>query len=339
MLKLIFTVQCLIFIVFHSSQGIVFQDDSQPKTHQAIPTLKNSRRATVHEKKIGAQSFVRNELYEAVYIADVERVYRLLQQDPEILSSRPPIIPDRIDQEEGRSALLVCGLDPQSTDKTKVDNDCAEIAKLLHGAGANMSIVDFHGWDALAMGAVRGYSRYCKYLLKYAHVDPNHFDHEHVTALMKAAGHAHFGAFQVLMKYGADLSIQDNSGLTALHYAAKLALTNASYIPFLKKVVEVVPRLLLDVPDTNNRTCLMYAAINNNMPIVKLLLEFGSDPRLQDKFYVSIPTMTSDYNIRSHMLEAIAVRVEQEHSSWLNKHDFDYELDLEVNSKGDVTAT
>ncbi len=328
----------ILFVILHHVRGIVYDDHQQQIEKdqlirkQPISVTTSSKRHTVHQKKINPQHFVRNELLEAVYIADVHRVNDLLQVDQDILSSRPPVLPDRIEENEGRSALLVCGLDPQTTNKTKVDIDCSVIAKLLHGAGANMSLVDYHGWDALAMGAIRGHSRYCKYLLKHAKVNPNHVDHQHVTALMKAAGHAHFGVLHNLLKYGAKWDIRDNKGLTALHYATRLALRNESYVPFLKRVAKLATNGFIDVIDSRNRTCLMYAAIDNNRHVVELFLNLGSDPRLQDDFYVSIPSMTSDDQIRGILLEEIAKRIEQEHSTWLkNQVDFDLNVNFDGN--------
>lgn len=323
-----------------ASQGIVFDHDSEDSTTSTdfvtqqlvtpsleAKTIPKFKRQTVRDRKTNPKSYVRNELFEAAYIADVDRVRHLLQLDSEVLTSRPPVLPDRVDEDEGRSALLVCGLDPQSPNRTQVDNDCATIAQLLHNAGADMFLVDKHGWDALAIGAVRGYSRFCKYLLKHAKVDPNRVDRQNVTALMKAAGHAHFGVVHVLLRYGADLKMQDYKGSTALHYATRLALMNDSYIPFLKKVVKNIPQHLVDVHDSNNRTCLMYATINNNLPIARLFLQWGADPRLQDSFYVSIPTMTTDEELRKELMEAIANRVESEHAQWLKAQIVDAEFE------------
>ena len=294
---------CLLFLlgILHHSLSLEEQD-----TTAKIDVKTSRKRVTV-----------RNELMEATFMAHVDRVYDLLQLDPEVLTSRPPVLVDRIEEDYGRTSLMVCGFDPQDTNRTKVDIDCSIIAKLLHQKGANLSAVDDNGWDALALGAVRGYSRYCKFLLKH-NVSANHIDHEHRTALMKAAAHGHISVARVLKKYGADFTIQDNKGLTALHHATKLALANASYIPFLQKFVTLHDSVDINsLVDFDNRTTLMYAVISENIPIAKVLIDAGADPRLQDKYYVSTTSMSSNPELRNLLLEAVVNKTESEHRAWI----------------------
>lgn len=273
---------------------------------------------SINNKRNTERSNVRNELMEATFIAHVDRVYNLLQLDPEVLTSRPPVLVDRIEEDHGRTPLMVCGFDPQDTNTAKVDSDCATIADLLHEKGANLSAVDDNGWDALSLGAVRGYWRYCKFLLMH-NVSADHVDNEQRTALMKAAAHGHYPVLRVLKKYGtADFTLRDKHGLTALHHATKLALANASYVPFLEKFAALHHPVDINIlTDSNNRTALMYAAINDNLSVARLLLDAGADPRLQDAFYVSTASMPSNEDLRKLLLEAAVNRTEAEHQAWL----------------------
>ena len=115
---------------------------------------------------MGSVLSIRDRLYDASYMGDVKLVEALLLEDPEILHSRPPVKIDGLDR-MNRTALLMCGFDPQTDNITALDYDCAEIAALLANAGANLSHIDSKGWNGVIMGAVRGLKNFVGiYLLK-----------------------------------------------------------------------------------------------------------------------------------------------------------------------------
>jgi hypothetical protein len=153
---------------------------------------------------------LRDDLLNAVHMADVARVqYLVVDRDAEVLSSYSPVMVNRIDPTYDRISLMVCGLDPQKRSRVETDLDCVAIAKMLYSAGVNISHVDKHGWDSVAMGAVRGFDRFCEYLIAQgAHHD--RADVEGRTPLMKAAAHGHYDTFQLLVEKGADLSCSDH---------------------------------------------------------------------------------------------------------------------------------
>jgi hypothetical protein len=91
----------------------------------------------------------RDRLYDAVYMAELNLVGNLLAADPTILTSEPPIEVDNKD-DNGRTALLMCGFDPQGVTASKLDSDCTSIAAALQARGANMSHTDPLGWNAVA---------------------------------------------------------------------------------------------------------------------------------------------------------------------------------------------
>ena len=273
---------------------------------------------------------VRDELREAVRIADVKQVEFLLSLDQEVLNSRPPVLVNRTDSKYNRTSITTCGLDPQKSTRKAVDADCAEIAQALHAAGADLAHVDKYGWDALAVGASNGLSMFCEYLIFRGGVELNRQDNKGQTALMKASAQGFLDTAQVLVSGGAVFDIKDNSGLTALHYATIYALNdttgNADYIRGIASLVTLrrestalerktapVDELL----DKDSRSCLMYAAISNNLPVVRALLDFGADPTLRDAFGVRAKDMSSDDYVRAAMAEASIPLIEDAHKKWL----------------------
>ena len=103
---------------------------------------------------------LRDRLYDASYIGDVKLVEALLLEDPDVLTSQAPIKINGIDA-MNRTALLMCGFDPQTNNITQLDLDCTNIAKFLVNYGTNISHVDPLGWNAISMGAVRGFEQFC----------------------------------------------------------------------------------------------------------------------------------------------------------------------------------
>lgn len=276
---------------------------------------------------------LKNELMEAVHNADLQRVKLLLSLDQEILTARPPVIIDRTDEQHGRTPLLVCGLDPQERDRPTLDRDCVNIAKLLHKRGANMLHVDNAGWDALSMGAARGLTRFCRYLIRNHSLAIDRKDSEGRTALMKAAFHGYYDTLEMLVLNGANTSnIQDNNGLSALHYATIYTLQNPKQIDFFKNVTHLISNFTVNTVqnatathtlnsdsflDKDERTCLMYAAISNNIAVSKALLTIGADPRKQDKYGVTCSTMSSNEELRLLLVDAAITLTQKEHERWL----------------------
>lgn len=276
-------------------------------------------------------SDVINELMEAVHNADYKHVKFLLSLDPEVLSSRPPVLVDRADDINNRTSLLVCGLDMKNRNRTDVDSECKRIAKALYQGGAAMKHVDKFGWDALSMGAVRGFTKFCRYLITEHHLDPNRQDVEGRTALMKAAGHGYFDTFAMLLNNGANLSIvHGENNLSAVHYGTIYAMQNPGQIEFLQNLTSFVtgrtelrfkhsPQSIDSFVDKDKRTALMYAAISNNIEVCAILLAAGADPRRVDGFGVPCHSMPSSETLRGRLVEAGITLTEQEHMEWLQK--------------------
>jgi hypothetical protein len=264
---------------------------------------------------------VTDELREAVHMADVNRVRFLLNLDPEVQTSRPPVIIDhpRGDSAHGRTALMMCGMDPQERGKDQVDQDCLRIAQLLEKQGANLTFVDKQGWDVLSMAAVRGFRELSSYLVSKG-ADPNRQDSEGRTPLMKAAFHGHLETFRMLLHEGANASTADAyRGLTATHFATMFALQNPHHAYHLKGVASALAQreFSIDCVDRDGRTCLMYAIISVDKALVRILLEAQADPRKVDRFGIPAIAMSSDEEIGLMLGEAAITFTEKEHAAWL----------------------
>eukprot|EP01039_Chlorochromonas_danica_P003301 gene3301-3621_t len=272
------------------------------------------------------RNLVRNELLEASYVGDVEKIQTLLTLDPSVLTSRPPVVVNRAEEDYGRTAVMVCGFDPQTKNHTKLDRACAMITQMLHEAGGNLSVVDREGWDALSLAAMRGLNRVCKYLVEKGRVNIDHQDHLRLTAAMKAATNGFFGTASYLLQAGANALITDRHNQSMLHHATSYAIAsrNSSFVSNRSdvlagylNVLDLMPPEAIDIGDQHGRTALMYAAIGQDALILSQLLEKGADPRLFDGFGVKVLDMVRDDELRELLLEHTARRIEKEHNDWL----------------------
>jgi ankyrin repeat protein len=281
-----------------------------------------------YRKGFHSSASVPDDLMQASFIADVPRVKDLLSRDPDVISvNSVPILVNRVDPQYGRTALMVCGFDPQTEDLEQLDKDCAEIASMLTEYGADLHYKDSHEWNALALGAVRGFTHYCRLLLDKG-ISVNSLDALNRTSLMKATAHAHLPVVSLLIEYGADITLQDINGQTALHHAVLLACKNDTYLPFFQEILSFYSGMNLDaLNDKDGRTILMYATIENNEPIVRMLLEeYGCDPRKKDIFDVSPYQMTKNDSIKRILLNIVIELTEKEHQRWLEKSTFKGEI-------------
>jgi ankyrin repeat protein len=117
---------------------------------------------------------------------------------------------------DGRSAIMLCGLDPQIKDRLLVDEACSNIAQQLFDAGAQVNAQDRYGWSALHFAAANGMSEVASCLLQSgAAVDTRDSDPKR-TPLMKAAAHGSWRVTEVLLAAGADPAAADG-GFHCLH--------------------------------------------------------------------------------------------------------------------------
>lgn len=96
-----------------------------------------------------------------------------------------------------------------------------ETARILIRGGAKVSTRDWEGWTPLHRAAARGQAAVLELLLESgAEVDERSFDYDK-SALIWAAEIGRPEIIRILLCHGANISLQDCSGETGLHYASQ----------------------------------------------------------------------------------------------------------------------
>lgn len=99
-----------------------------------------------------------------------------------------------------------------------------EIVKLAIGAGADTTLTNRFGGTALIPAADRGHVEVVEELLAHSDVAVDHSNRLNWTALLEAVilgdgGERHQSIVKLLLAYGADPTIGDGDGITALEHA------------------------------------------------------------------------------------------------------------------------
>ena len=178
------------------------------------------------------------DLITAAEAGDVESVLKLIQSGANL---------DAVD-ERGRTAMMaathgnhpsvVAALIDAGADVDKQDNlhdnpflyagaeGLLEILRLTIAAGASTKLVNRYGGSALIPACHHGYPECVFELLTTTDIDINHVNNLGWTALIEAVilsdgGPVHQKIVQILVDHGADLSLGDHDGVTALQHARK----------------------------------------------------------------------------------------------------------------------
>lgn len=118
---------------------------------------------------------------------------------------------------------------------------------------------------------------------------PNDFNR---NTLLIAVRRNQVDVVELLLQKGVDINYKDANGCNALHIACTNGLTeiarlllkySAVYLQACGQSEEGEDIWSIDDPDSLSLTSLMKASINNHVEIVKLLLNFGANPRIRTK--------------------------------------------------------
>jgi len=198
------------------------------------------------------------------------------------------------------------------------DVNAAEVRRLLK-AGADVSLANNYGASPMSLAAEVGNTEILKLLLD-AGANADSPNPEGQTALMAVARTGNVEAAQLLIDRGAKVDAKEKwGGQTALMWAsarrhpemmklliAKGANVNASSInrDYQRHVTaEGRPKNL----DTGGLTPLLYAARENCLACVKVLLDKGADINLPDPDGVSplhVAIMNANWDIAKHLIVA-----------------------------------
>ena len=123
--------------------------------------------------------------------------------------------------------------------------------------------------------------------------DVNKKDEFGYTPLQKALANEHDEMAELLLNNGADTSIQDNDGNTALHYAYVWNMTDIA-----KKIIDMFPETL-SIENKYGNQPLWTAVMNAKIPEedIKYLLKKGADRNHKNKTGSSTLDLVKSYNI------------------------------------------
>lgn len=109
--------------------------------------------------------------------------------------------------------------------------------------------------------------------------DPNLRNEQGSTPLLLAARQGYANCVQLLLRFGAKVSICDTpNGLSPVHHSAK-----NGHVHCLALLVDnAEDKAVIDLPDARHRTALMLAVSNSHVDCVTTLIKSGADPNILD---------------------------------------------------------
>ena len=103
--------------------------------------------------------------------------------------------------------------------------------------GIDIECKDNFGRTAVHIAAYQGSCKMLKYLLREKQANINAIDHEGRTPLFSGAYDGNAKALKMLCECGADLSVKDKNGMTALDFA--FSKNEFETVKFLKKQIAI----------------------------------------------------------------------------------------------------
>lgn len=170
----------------------------------------------------------------------------------------------------GQTALIVCA---DYLDRA----NCVSIMRLLIEKGSDVNVRDKNGNTALSVSASRGFSEVVKILLEKG-ANPNNPEKKpNEIPILNACYSGDTECVKLLLKYGADITVKDSYGVTALENAC-ISKDNA-------EIVEICINGGCDVnyvDPTSGMTPFMIAAIWNHKTQMKLLVDRGARVNIEN---------------------------------------------------------
>lgn len=148
---------------------------------------------------------------------------------------------------------------------------------LFHGADIEMS--NASGTLAIHQAAANGHLKVVELLLQRG----SPLDGKSLTfgtALHAACRKCHKKVALILLQNGADPSVQDQERKTPLHIIASMGEDQCD---ILRAILDHHPNLK-DVQDSNGNTALHLASISGNLDTAEILVAYGADCHIGDKF-------------------------------------------------------
>jgi ankyrin repeat protein len=154
-------------------------------------------------------------------------------------------------------------------------NDTVTIS-LMCDQGFDPNNADYDKRTALMVSAMKGNTEAVSKILEFQ-ANPNIVDMHGSSALYEAARNGHEETMELLLKHGAELCMD--------HGQAASRLCQAVFdgdIPMLRRLLKA--RISVNSSDYDKRTAAHIAIAEGNVAALKVLVEFGADLTLQDRW-------------------------------------------------------
>lgn len=156
----------------------------------------------------------------------------------------------------------------------------ADSIALMCAQGFDPNSADYDSRTALMVAAMKGNSETVQKLLECG-ANPNLVDMHGSSALYEATRNGHDDSIKVLLKHGASLCMKED---TAASKACQ-AVFDGDMLT-LRRLLQA--GLAVDAGDYDMRRAAHIAAAEGNVPALKLLVEYGADLGLKDRFGNSV---------------------------------------------------
>lgn len=176
-----------------------------------------------------------------------------------------------------------------------------DIIPFINLSSVELNKTDNSGYTLLHWAAMWNNTNLIQMLIQ-AGSNPNISTTSGKTPLMSASENANNEAIKVLLQLGADIQQQDSGGYTALHYSVLGHKESPKTIDLLLK-----NHAIINHTSNDGITALMIAANRGLAESVKLLLQKGADPNLQDSLLGTTMThavISKQYDIAQLLLQS-----------------------------------
>jgi len=146
--------------------------------------------------------------------------------------------------------------------------------------GFDPNRTDYDSRSALMVSSMKGNTEVVKKLLGYR-ADPNLVDMHGSSALYEASRNGHEDTMEALLEKGARLCMSDSLAASVLDQAVF-----DGNILLLRRLLKA--KIQVDASDYDKRTAVHLAAAEGNLAALKVLVEFGADLTVKDRWGNSV---------------------------------------------------
>ena len=174
------------------------------------------------------------------------------------------------------------------------------LLKYFVDIGTNIGSRNNLGWNCLHIAAKNGHLNLCRILMDKYKLHIYLRDYNGWTALHHCTENGSYDLVKAFAGMGADINLQDNSGMNCLHIAAKNVHLNLCKTLIEKYKFEV------DMADSEGRTALHIAAENRSYDLIRYFTYVGADINLDNNLSLKclyLAAQNGDFNLCKKFIE------------------------------------